>query len=365
MMKKKIIIWGAGGMALGLFKSFDLDQVDIIAFIDNDESKWGKRCNAVEIIPPARLMEMTYDYIFISSVENQWNIKEQLDAMNVDCEKIILATITLAEFGKVFNLFTQKGLLYVTHIAQQSRLHQLELRISNAEKRLGNRFAKIEKRNENLFLKEVYEKQAAEFIIDKFIKDENAPGKNAIFEERNTYYDYVLSKLKNKNGLFLEFGVYRGGSINYLSERIGDNIIYGFDSFEGLPEGWLPGYQKGRFDEEGNMPIVNDNVRLIKGWFDQTLPDFISEHRGEKCAFINIDCDLYSSTKCVLSLLKPNIGSGTIICFDELVGQIGWQDDEYKAFMEFIEETGLKYRYLACAFGGGHQLTERVAVEIL
>lgn len=37
----------------------------------------------------------------------------------------------------------------------------------------------------------------------------------------------------------------------------------------------------------------------------------------------------------------------------------------YKALMEFVEETGLKFRYIACAFGGGHQLTERVAIEVL
>lgn len=156
-----------------------------------------------------------------------------------------------------------------------------------------------------------------------------------------------------------------GGSINYIADKIGDHIIWGFDSFEGLPEGWLPGYQQGKFNENGNLPAVNDNVRLVKGWFHETLPKFMEAHKSEPCSFINIDCDLYSSTKCVLSLLKDNIRKGTVICFDELAGQIGWQDDEYKALTEFAEETGLKFKYIACAFGGGHQLTERVAIEIL
>ena len=127
----------------------------------------------------------------------------------------------------------------------------------------------------------------------------------------------------------------------------------------------MPGYQTGKFDLGGELPLVEDNVVLFKGWFDNTLPSFVNEHRNENCAYINIDCDLYSSTKFVLNQLKNNIGKGTIISFDEYVGQIGWELDEYKAFQEWIDENGMKYRYIACAFGGGHQLTVRTAVEIL
>lgn len=82
------------------------------------------------------------------------------------------------------------------------------------------------------------------------------------------------------------------------------------------------------------------------------MPAFIEEHSGEKCAYINIDCDLYSSTKTVLDALKGKIEKGTIISFDEYVGKISWELDEYKAFEEWLSETGFKYRYLACAFGG-------------
>ena len=48
--------------------------------------------------------------------------------------------------------------------------------------------------------------------------------------------------------------------------------IYGFDSFEGLPDAWIPGFPKGYFDMKGSLPPVAPNVQLIKGWFDETLP---------------------------------------------------------------------------------------------
>ena len=33
--------------------------------------------------------------------------------------------------------------------------------------------------------------------------------------------------------------------------------------------------------------------------------------------------------------------------FDELIGYRGWENHEFKAFMEFIDETGFDYAYVA------------------
>lgn len=135
-------------------------------------------------------------------------------------------------------------------------------------------------------------------------------------------------------------------------------IIYGFDSFEGLPETWHYGFLKEAFSLNGNLPQVNDNVRLIKGWFNETLPDFVKEH-PEPCAFIHIDCDLYSSTKTVFDTLKNQIVSGTVIAFDDYFNYPNWQEDgEYKAFMEFVTENNLEFEYIART---NHQ---QVAVKI-
>lgn len=371
MELKKILIWGAGGMAVGLSKCFDRNEAEIIGYIDSDKDK-QQYLNGKKVMTPDKISGLDFDFIFISSVKYQADIFEYALSLGIDREKIVSAVITQSELGRVFDLFTEKGMAYILHIALNhkiARLGKIEKAIKMGKRMIISKINRIHEENRkrytNLFLKKYYEEKAAAFIARNFIESSDAPGKNAIFEKRNLYYDYVLNHIPYKNGLYLEFGVYQGGSINYISDRIGDHIIYGFDSFEGLPDGWLPGYPKGKFNENGELPEVNDNVRLVKGWFNETLPDFIDAHKSEQCSFINIDCDLYESTKCVLSLLKDNIREGTVICFDEMAGHIGWPDDEYKAFTEFIEETGMKFKYLACAFGGGHQLTERVAIEIV
>jgi hypothetical protein len=170
-------------------------------------------------------------------------------------------------------------------------------------------------------------------------------------------HDIALKNV-NINGLYLEFGVYKGETINYISKKI-NSKIYGFDSFEGLPEFWRDGFPKNYFKVE-NLPQVNSNVKLIKGLFDQTIPLFASEHLNDKIAYLHIDCDLYSSTKSIFKYLGHKIISGTVIVFDEYFNYPYWQENEFKAFQEFIFENKLKYQYITY-----NNMHEQVAVIII
>jgi hypothetical protein len=154
-------------------------------------------------------------------------------------------------------------------------------------------------------------------------------------------------KLQHKpNTLWLEFGVASGKTINYISKFTNDKV-YGFDSFEGLPEKWRDGFDKGAFNMNGRLPDVNSNVELVKGYFNETLMNFIQTH-NKKISFIHMDADLYSSTKYVLNTLKDYIDTDCIIVFDELVNYPGFDGDtgELKAFYEFITENNVEYEWI-------------------
>lgn len=160
-------------------------------------------------------------------------------------------------------------------------------------------------------------------------------------------YVFEHMKLQHKHEtLWLEFGVASGNTINYISSFT-NKIVYGFDSFEGLPEKWRDGYEKGAFDRNGNMPFVNNNVVLVKGWFNETLNDFINQH-NKKISFIHLDADLYSSTKYILDTLKNFIDDDCVVVFDELVNYPGFDGDtgELKAFYEFINENDVEYEWI-------------------
>jgi hypothetical protein len=163
---------------------------------------------------------------------------------------------------------------------------------------------------------------------------------------------FVFEDLKIKhepNTLWLEFGVFSGNTINYIS-NFTSGKVYGFDSFEGLPETWRPGFDKGAFDRNGNLPIVQENVELVKGWFNESLPTFLDSHPGEKVTFLHLDADLYSSTIYVLNELNNRnlIAKDCVVVFDELVNFDGWLDDtsELRALMEFVEKNDVKFEWI-------------------
>jgi hypothetical protein len=118
--------------------------------------------------------------------------------------------------------------------------------------------------------------------------------------------------------------------------------VYGFDSFDGLPEDWIDDnnnivLRKGFFSTDGNLPKVNDNVILIKGLFQDTLDNFINSNNNKKISFVHIDCDLYSSTKFVLEKIHPYIDDDCIFVFDELVN-VENDSNEFRALNEYIQK---------------------------
>ena len=158
------------------------------------------------------------------------------------------------------------------------------------------------------------------------------------------------------NGLVLEFGVRFGTSIRQIAALV-DQDVHGFDSFQGLPESWH-NESKGSYSTKGVIPPVPEHVTLHEGWFEETLPVFVKKH-PEPVRFVNIDCDIYSSTKTVLELLAKQIIPGTVIVFDEYIGNEHWREDEFKAFQEVVLKHGWEYEYLCFSF-----MSKQVVVRI-
>lgn len=173
--------------------------------------------------------------------------------------------------------------------------------------------------------------------------------------------------LCSDDGWFLEFGVYEGRTINICAQLKPDVTFYGFDSFKGLPEDWV--MSRWKTLSEGyfalsSLPTVEDNVNLIPGFFDQSLPIWVEENLNESSfiSWLHVDCDLYSSAKYVLSTLNNYIKPGTVIRFDELVDwrlagfetthphkrpkpkYVNWKDGEWKALCEWLLEFNREVR---------------------
>ena len=213
-------------------------------------------------------------------------------------------------------------------------------------------------RDFNFFKESPFEKYQRENLEESYNYFKKYFSKS-IFLKDDKIKVYAISKTLEikEEGLYLEFGVHKGKSINFLSKIIKDKIIYGFDSFEGLKEDWK-GTQatKGTFNLNGKIPSLNKNVSPIKGWIQDTLPFFLK--RLENINFAHIDVDTYDTSNFILKTIKPFLNNGAIILFDELYNCIGWEENEYKALIENFNEN--EYDYLAFSKEGSQVLIKYI-----
>lgn len=148
-------------------------------------------------------------------------------------------------------------------------------------------------------------------------------------------------------GFFAEFGVWRGYSAMRIAKVIDPEILYGFDSFVGLPTSWelRPGEIRppGYFSMKGKVPTVPWNVRVVQGWFKDTIKPFL-KLETRPAAFIHVDCDIYESALEVLQGLNDRIVPGTVILFDEMypwtTDYTNWRPHEFRAFEEWLASSG-------------------------
>lgn len=180
------------------------------------------------------------------------------------------------------------------------------------------------------------------------------------------YHNELCQLVENVPGDFAEFGV-AGGTTFISLARILDvkdagkspaetRHVYGFDSFEGLPaldDNVDVGIkqndemvQGGYYDPKGNKELFEyvknkENLHLIKGWFNETLPPFLQERSHISFSLIHMDADLYSSTLEVLKNIWPHVSPGGIIVFDELFNAAF--PGETEAFREFFEDKAGKF----------------------
>lgn len=183
-------------------------------------------------------------------------------------------------------------------------------------------------------------------------------------KSHNEMIRYCLSECR-VDGIALEFGVMSGSTIREIARNT-DGRVYGFDSFEGLPENWIgPEMGVGTFKIAGPPKNLPENVQLVIGLFDESLPAFMDRVK-DPIQFVHFDADLYSSTKTALKYISPSLQPGTIFLFDEYYNYPNWKNDgEFRAFQEFVKEKGVEYEYIAHMRGAARRVGVRIlSVEV-
>lgn len=150
-------------------------------------------------------------------------------------------------------------------------------------------------------------------------------------------YDLAMAA-RSIDGCFVECGVGAGAQLMAMVLADTGKDIIGFDSFEGIPlasehDDSQPGI--GEFTPVENRLVSSgitvhsmENVlknfeqfniqcptlKLIKGWFQNTLPKF----KPVPIALLRLDGDLYESTIVCLQYLYPMVSVGGVVIADDI-----------------------------------------------
>lgn len=174
----------------------------------------------------------------------------------------------------------------------------------------------------------------------------------------DTTYNLIKAGIK---GDLVECGVAAGSQIGAMQEALidlkEDRIIWGFDSFEGIPYatddddsqpeiGEIDKTKLGLLETTGVSShsignvlsnfklwkLPTDNLKLVKGWFQDTVKP--TSKQIKKIALLRLDGDLYESTKIPLQYLLSKVSKGGVVIIDD------WQlGGCRKAVLEFIDNT--------------------------
>ena len=103
-------------------------------------------------------------------------------------------------------------------------------------------------------------KTANYMALGRWMADHGFSALNSEYVTREDFFARVANEVGDSPVLFMEFGVYRGESIRVWSRllRHPETRLFGFDSFEGLPETFHMRRQRKFYDVGGQLPQVDD-----------------------------------------------------------------------------------------------------------
>jgi hypothetical protein len=192
------------------------------------------------------------------------------------------------------------------------------------------------------------------------------------FATRAAVLDLAVRTAHPIPGHIIEFGVARGTSTRVLRASLtrcergqisgARKKIFACDSFKGLPE---------KFETltvgslACNPPRIR-GVEIVVGYFADSLTPELA-HRVGSVSLASFDADLYSSTLCALRWVTPLLHTGSLLLFDEFLGE---RESEKRAFEEWSTISGVRTiqiaEFLRSPSGGSSASPDkRILVQVI
>ncbi len=92
------LVFGCGGVGKKCKAYLEAHGVEVIAFVDNDNRKWGEFFEGIKIIPPREISSLNYQQIAIGNYKAADSIKQQLLRLGVEEDKIVIPFVPCRVF---------------------------------------------------------------------------------------------------------------------------------------------------------------------------------------------------------------------------------------------------------------------------
>jgi hypothetical protein len=160
---------------------------------------------------------------------------------------------------------------------------------------------------------------------------------------RIMFIQFLYEKILNRQGVIAEFGCRYGQNLNLFMALRGIHEPYnrlrkiiGFDTFTGFVETDAKDNDNKKGDYavpqsyeeflsttltrmEQFSPLAHlKKFEVVKGDASITVPYYIESNPHTLFSLCYFDLDVYSPTKDVIRAIKPRLGRGTVLAFDEL-----------------------------------------------
>ena len=154
-----------------------------------------------------------------------------------------------------------------------------------------------------------------------------------VFDNRFQHLEYCFNQ-SPQSGFNLEFGVYKGQSLEYLSS-LTDVPIWGFDSFSGPQNESVWNLRGEKNTQKAISSFIQKYKYIVEGYFEKTLPGWIKKNDVRDISFVHYDAGDYDSASYVMKTILPLMKNKSILVFDELIpSPTELELSEYRAFTE-------------------------------
>lgn len=152
------------------------------------------------------------------------------------------------------------------------------------------------------------------------------------------HYEF-FKMIKDLPGAIIDCGVFKGTSLvrfagfRDLFGNSSSHKIIGFDTFKEFPktdfepdkefrERFINNAGKNSISIEQleqvlNHKGVNQNIELVAGDINNTVPEYVKNNPNLKISLINLDTDIYEPAVTILEYLYPRLVSGGILLLDD------------------------------------------------